>query len=187
MDGLAEELAQDYPAQPNSAIEGALADALTLSAQREEISLGDLFLVGSPTPDYELPCPEGWALDLVRDCFAPSSYAGPCVRRKAFNKYNYAEKEEWAKICGVTWPSPASSSGRELFRDGVASDKVRGEKTCAPNYDENCPARWLRVGRYCRAPGDYEGACGVYVTSVSFAVDQKRAFAVACNAPWPCE
>ena len=122
LDGLAEELAedgkfycleylelfmstfgrQDYPMQPTLAVERALADALTLSAQDEDVSLEELSPLGAPTPNYDLPCPEGWALDLVHDCFAPSSYTGPCVRRKAFHKYNVAEKAEWGACVKVT-------------------------------------------------------------------------------------
>ena len=89
---------QDYPMQPTSAVQMALADALALSAHDEEISLEELSPLGAPAPNYDLPCPEGWALDLVHDCFAPSSYTGPCVRRKAFSKYNVVEKAAWG-VC----------------------------------------------------------------------------------------
>ena len=86
--------------QPASAVEKALVVALSLSAQNEEISLEELPTIGTLTPNYDSPCPEGWALDLVHDCFAPSSYTGPCVRRKAFNKYNVVEKAEWGEFGG---------------------------------------------------------------------------------------
>ena len=77
------------------ALDKVLKDALAASAESEDLSLDDLMPLGAAVPDYTAQCPEGWTLDLVHDCFAPSSYEGPCVRRKAFNKYNVAEKAEW--------------------------------------------------------------------------------------------
>ena len=86
---------QDYPSQPIAAVEAALEDALMVAAQKEGVSMADLISTPATVPNYKAPCPDGWTLDFGRDCFAPSSYTGPCVRRKSFSKYNLAEKAEW--------------------------------------------------------------------------------------------
>merc|ERR1712226_173631 len=122
--------------QPMSAVEKALADALISSAQDEGVSMAELSPLGAPTPNYDLPCPEGWALDLVHDRFAPGSYTGPCVRRKAFNKYNVVEKAEWAKICAVTWPPTSNGRAPSLPND------MYSNTACAPDYTKDCPEQW---------------------------------------------
>jgi len=181
LDGLSEELIKDYPTQPTAAVNKALADALVLSTQNEDIPSTELSPLGTSTPDYDLPCPEGWTLDLVHDCFAPSSYTGPCVRRKAFNKYNVVEKAEWAKVCAVTWP-PAANNGRV----GSSPKDMSSDTACAPDYTKDCPHGWASTAGYCQAPAIYKGSCGYFLRTATFSVGQKRAIAEACKAPWAC-
>lgn len=233
LDGLVEELSKEYSEEPTSAVEQALANALTLSAQNEGLPVSDLSCnrdyslpcpegwtamedgdcsaptgydgmcpskmsfakmtpkekgvqaskcstsfpcVGAYAQDYSQSCPEGWTNDVGSDCFAPTSYTGPCVTRKSFVAYGESDKASWAHTCGVAWPSMK----HERWTASASS------ANCAMDYSKNCPENWTSTDGFCRAPADYSGSCVSVLPAGKYTSEQKRKIAETCNAPWPC-
>jgi CPW-WPC domain-containing protein len=80
-------------------------DGMTPEAKREQASAcGAQFpSVGACTADYSELCPAGWTVE-GEDCVAPVGYLGPCVARKQFHGFNWAEKKLWGDRCQVRWP-----------------------------------------------------------------------------------
>merc|ERR1712113_782594 len=59
--------------------------------------------------------------------------------------------------------------------------------SCAADYLNDCPDGWVSTSaKHCKAPPAYSGLCGYFVEAAKYTAAQKKAYAEACDAPWPC-
>lgn len=79
-------------------------------------------VLGDCVSDFSQACPEGWYTSAGTMCEAPSSYAGPCVRRKDFGRISANGKALFESTCAVRWPCRGSMTLRRA-QDSLA-------KTC---------------------------------------------------------
>ena len=60
--------------------------------------------MGACKVNWTAACPQGWAEDAEGNCNADAAYDGPCVASAFLKNLNAVRKEEWAGMCGVSWP-----------------------------------------------------------------------------------
>mmetsp|Transcript_155251 Transcript_155251/g.476886 ORF Transcript_155251/g.476886 Transcript_155251/m.476886 type:complete len:279 (-) Transcript_155251:47-883(-) len=154
-----------------------------LEKQRRAAACGTEFAcLGAGSPDYEAGCPRGWA-QRDGECVAPGTYMGPCVGRKSFAGMTYAQKRAWGIACRVDWP-PRATVARGLAAVGRIGRPLNPD--CVPDYGKSCPDLWHPTPGGCRAPTEYQGPCARTIRSHAFTHRQRKVFAEACQAPWPC-
>lgn len=111
-------------------------------------------------------CPQGWKETSQGLCGAPPQYFGNCHRTLQFDGDD-DDKEDVQLRCGVRWPC---------------------KSPCNEDFSAACPEGWRDLGeQQCLAPRDYHGSCLPMQNLAEFAEDQKRGFALACTARWPCQ
>lgn len=140
---------------------------------------------GECEQDHSARCPDGWAFRNDQSCHAPINYSGSCVGAKDFTYMGYADKRSWSLTCGVSWPCRASV-GKKRILDRVTASWLRAD--CASSYKEDCPAGWiLQSDGRCHAPLWVPAPrCGFIVSIRNLSPEQRRAWSIVCNAPWPC-
>jgi len=163
LDGLAEQLVQDYPSQPPVAIEKALSDGLKTAADDEGMQLSDL----TCNRDYSVACPEGWVdTGDGSTCAAPLAYKGVCAATVSFGGLTPNSKSRLADKCGAAFPCSGA---------------------CTPEYQQGCPLGWDEDASHeCLAPLDYAGPCVGHKKFATASVAQKESWGKACGARWPC-
>eukprot|EP00927_Polykrikos_kofoidii_P028727 TRINITY_DN24_c0_g1_i2.p1 TRINITY_DN24_c0_g1~~TRINITY_DN24_c0_g1_i2.p1 ORF type:complete len:264 (-),score=16.31 TRINITY_DN24_c0_g1_i2:73-864(-) len=137
---------------------------------------------GACTQDYRHACPQGWSWKRGK-CFSPEGYKGPCVGAKSFDNIGITDRRAWGKACGVEWPCRGSL--HELA--STNAHPAWSSSECVMTFEEECPAQWTKNKTFCEAPADANPLrCGYFFNATGFTTHQKRAWAVACNVPWPC-
>jgi len=122
--------------------------------------------------DYASSCPFGWlevGLPGASECRAPLSYT-QCSPFKSFDGVGFDEKQDWARVCGQTFP-------------------CRSRSTCAKDWEAACPAGWFAFngGLSCLAPRSYMGACLSVLTGLgSLPASEKNRLQHVCGFSWPC-
>jgi len=162
LDGLAEELGQDFPEESRGAVQNALAQALDAAVEKEGLDLQDVVCVR----DYSSQCPTGWvaANDGVT-CLAPMSYQGPCERKMSFGRLAPFQKSQRAHECGTEFPCS----------DSLPQD-----------FSGSCPEHWEEdLDHACIAPGDYDGPCIGRKSFTGFVAEEKAAWGRSCRVSWP--
>lgn len=140
---------------------------------------------GSCGQDFMAPCPDGWSTE-GRVCVASESYTGTCIGRRDFTAMGIADRKVWAELCGIQWPCRSSVSA--LMRvDKIRSPSSWFNSRCAMSFAEDCPARWTKHGKYCKAPSvrATPPRCGYIIDLHRLSPRQKEAWAAVCGEPWP--
>ena len=153
-------------------------------AAHEKMSLAEscgvaFACVGACVADFAQTCPQGWSLDSTSHCAAPRSYAGPCVGRKDFARFAWADKAVFETTCAVRWPCRLARS---------AAGKPSASPSCDADYSQDCPLGWASVAesKMCVAPSAYNGFCSLAWPAGMYTAEEKRAIAENCGARWPC-
>jgi len=157
--GALEKFEAAYDA-PTSALAHSLLAGMAIASDEEGLS-SDYF---SCEKDFSKACPEGWFELENGACHAPAAYEGACPR--TINYKGMGPQEKFNACRESVFPCFGACTAQDFSRP--------------------CPKNWQRQKGFCFAPFDYNGPC---VGKKSFAqigdVD-RRAWATACRAEWPC-
>merc|ERR1712060_548672 len=96
------------------------------------------------------------------------------------------EKHAWASRCHVSWP-PLNSNQRLAAKAIAAAKATMRMSGCVVDYTHDCPYGWSSDGSNCKASSAYAGVCAYSFELAKLSAQQKEAFALACEAPWPCK
>jgi len=161
LDGLAEELLQEFPGESAEMVEHVLAQALEAASKREQLADESSCL-----RDYSKLCPQGWIeMEDGQTCSAPPSYQGACSEKKAFGNLDPAGKRGHAYECGA-------------------------EYACIGKTPEDfympCPVGWsVDLDKHCIAPGSYMGPCVGRQSFAGLTVEDKISWGRICGVEWP--
>ena len=129
-------------------------------------------------------CPPGWAQSPSDplSCSPPAGYTGACAVVSNFNGYTAGQESQWAKTCGVLWPSPCGGVIGQRDTAGPA-----GQYLCS-----TCPDGWAPSPAdplVCAPPSSYAGACNKVSNFHGYSADKAKLWSGACAAPWkqPCD
>jgi len=161
MEGLAQELVQDFPGESAEVVDRLLTQALEVAAAREELTQDWACL-----RDYSKLCPQGWSeMQDGHTCLAPAGYQGVCAKMTTFSNLDPTGKSGRASECGTVYPC----IGR------------------APeNFSMPCPVDWeVDVDAKCIAPGSYAGPCIGRKSFVGLTPEEKASWGRKCGVAWP--
>lgn len=127
-------------------------------------------------------CPLGWKFvkevdgKIIRTiCKAPIGLEGyrytECGSSVDFTNISPSYKRHWTFICGTKFP---------------CMDQHTNSR-CVENFFGPCPSEWSSKDSMCYASEYYQGGCETTVPFTSLSTpEEKQAFSIRCNAPWPC-
>jgi CPW-WPC domain-containing protein len=126
--------------------------------------------IAAAKKNYGEICPDGWTLQSGQSCTAPRDYVGPCDAFARLGGMTEEDKQTFEAACVVSWP------GLPL--------------QCARDYNRSCPFGWMEKWASgnieCVAPDWFRGCSGVQQLGRK-TPQEKRAWATACGAPFPCK
>lgn len=158
-------------------------------------------------PSYTGPCASvlhlGGGVDkpkFAADCGAPWPCVGECANGHDYDSslcpVGWTSRGDYCENIGVVATEQCNS--KYMFAS-ISTDMKQGLamscghkwpclRQCEPEYAAVCPQGWSldADGVKCTAPTTYAGECPYTVDLSGFSREEKKAFAQACAAPFPC-
>jgi len=161
--GLAAELGQIFPAEPDLAVERAVVDGFAHALGDESMDVSEVIC----SRDYSQLCPWGWAdAGDATTCKAPISYQGRCTTTMKWGGLAPQLKRQQASKCSASYPCIGQ---------------------CTPDFSKPCPLAWSEdVNHDCLAPSGYTGRCVLRKSFRGMKKSEKFSWASACDVTWPC-
>jgi len=181
--GLAAQLKQIFPAEPDLAVEKAVADGLVRALSDEAMEVSEVMC----NRDYSQLCPSGWAdAGDATTCRAPKDYQGKCTLTMKWGWISLHQKVPSARISPLLQGGLTPQQKRQQASKCVVEYPCIGR--CTPDFSKPCPVAWSEdVNRDCLAPSGYTGRCVLRKSFRDMRRSERSSWARACDVIWPCQ